>query len=65
MHNLIRLSAAVLNLALQLMPVFVMMGVDRYRKQWRGWRYYALVSVLALAMVWAVLGTLYVIQGHH
>ena len=52
-EGLLRVTVLAINIALQLMPILVVMAIDRQRKQWRGWRYYALVFVISLLILGA------------
>ena len=56
-EGLLRVTVVAINIALELMPILVVMAIDRRRKQWRGWRYYALVFVISLLMLgaWAAM----------
>ena len=48
--------ALLINLAYFGVPVIVVMALDRYKKQWRGWKYYLTVYVILLVL--GLLGSL-------
>ena len=51
--GVLKLVELLVNLAIMGIPVWTIMVLDRYRKEWRGWKYYLLA--LSLVVAWIAL----------